>query len=734
MTGNDTKPKSVLVLDDDVAFQELIGGLLKAHGYEVLPARSASEASFLLAGHQPSLLIVDYRLPVMDGMCWISKLRESGNNTPIIFVSGTWCDAKTFNWLRNILHVSLVFRKPIDPHLFLQAVEDVLPLDHSVPAGSQATGSHESYAQAGYEKFLEEGNFDENLEKLDELIAAAGEDQVVINELTQIRRKVRTQRAVHTARVQYIERMPTLWSELVTVTRTAHKNLKDLSLVQLAADAAHKLKGTSGSYGLTHISEIAGHLETFLKSMDSSCTIEELSIYWSEIDRLITEGDEVVTGLTKIDLDAEAGHEERLISLLLVSPNEDYHTLTARSVASNIDVHLVNSAAGAITRASSMPFDVAAIDLSLDAPGLIAPLTKSLRSVRQYRQMPFIFIADPLQYTNVPELVYSGCASLLVPPLTEEALERAVRSLRGAFRSRAQKILCVDDDPMLTFFLTCVLKQEGFEVETLNEPIHILESLDRFQPDLILLDVIMPGISGYEVCRMLRAHPQWNHIPVIFLTVKNDMDSRGAAFQAGGNDFLAKPVLPQELSARVNAYVAAEEHQRERDPNGTEGILPVDVFKKQSIRILDQCNKENIPASLAVILIEGYHQLDEKNGDYARQQALSELGDLISIRFRTTDIRGSLKDGAFAVLFKGESSATTTGALEMLQEEFARSSFTKSSGEQFHIVLKFAVADAGAEGLTFDSLLANAVMKIGSAEDTFGPAALRQELQRQLMS
>lgn len=104
--------KCVLVLDDDSSFQDLVGSLLTAHGYEIWPASTAAEASSFMEVRQPALLIVDYRLPVMDGITWISKLRERGINLPIIFVSATWCDAKTFNWLRNILNVSLIFANP----------------------------------------------------------------------------------------------------------------------------------------------------------------------------------------------------------------------------------------------------------------------------------------------------------------------------------------------------------------------------------------------------------------------------------------------------------------------------------------------------------------------------------------------------------------------------------------------------------------------------------------------
>jgi len=728
MGQNQAGQKCVLVLDDDVAFQDLMGNLLRAHGYEAVAARTAAEASFILAAGRPSLLIVDYRLPAMDGISWIASVREAGNNIPIIFVSGTWCDAKTFNWLRNILKVSLIFQKPIDPHLFMQAVEDVLPA--SAPTGLEPSQepAHESLPKAEYAKFLEKGNFDETLAKIDALIVAESTNPVAVNELTQIRRKVRTQKVVHAARVQYIGNIPAIWNELANFIREAKDTANDPALLHLARDAAHKLKGTSGSYGLSHISEVAAHLESFLDCVDPSCTAAETNVYWSEIDRILVEGNAVIDGLTHIDIEDNEGKEERLISLLLVSPDNEYLSLMSSCVGCNIDVHVVNSAIGAETKAKSMPFDVAVIDLNLGSPELIGALTKELRSVRQFKQMPFIFIADPSQYSSFSELIYGGCSALLEPPVSDRTLVDVVTSLRGIFKNRQSRVLCVDDDPMLTFFRSCVLNQEGMEVQVLNEPIHILETLDSFQPDLILLDVMMPGLSGYEVCRMLRSQKEWRHTPIVFLTAKTDTETRGAAFRAGGNDFLSKPVVSEELIARVNAHLAEAEMNKRPDSDEAYGVLKWEPYKKQASRVLQQCKKENIPASVGVIVVEGFNQLDFKHGDFAKQQVLAEVGALLSLRFRTTDVRGMLKDGAFSVLFRGEGSITAQGALALLQEEIGRIAFTCSNGNQFHVVLKVGLADEGVDGLTFDSLVQCATLRVANSEPTYALSTGHTEL------
>jgi hypothetical protein len=160
------------------------------------------------------------------------------------FVSGTWCDAKTFSWLRNILKVSLIFRKPIDPQLFLQAIEDLLPSES--PAAiehekQESIQSLHSLNRIDFSKFLEKGNYEESLQKLDELVIAAGDDALVLKELEQIRRKVRTHKAVHSARMQYITQIPAIWQDLVQLVVDARNNINpaDHSMTQLALEAAH---------------------------------------------------------------------------------------------------------------------------------------------------------------------------------------------------------------------------------------------------------------------------------------------------------------------------------------------------------------------------------------------------------------------------------------------------------------------------------------------------------------
>lgn len=117
------------------------------------------------------------------------------------------------------------------------------------------------------------------------------------------------------------------------------------------------------------------------------------------------------------------------------------------------------------------------------------------------------------------------------------------------------KILVVDDHPASRMTAVALLAVEGYEVLEADSGTAALEQVMRSQPDLILLDVMMPGMDGFEVCQQLKQDEQTRLIPVIFITALNDRRSRIRGIEAGGDDFLTKPFDRLELAARVKSLV-----------------------------------------------------------------------------------------------------------------------------------------------------------------------------------
>ena len=120
----------------------------------------------------------------------------------------------------------------------------------------------------------------------------------------------------------------------------------------------------------------------------------------------------------------------------------------------------------------------------------------------------------------------------------------------------AHKILIVDDEPNIVISLEFLMKKEGFEVAVANDGEEALAKAASFAPDLMLLDVMMPEMDGYEVMRLLKADERTSHVPVVLLTALDDPES--TARELGADGYLPKPFDLTDLSAVVNEYLSAD--------------------------------------------------------------------------------------------------------------------------------------------------------------------------------
>jgi two-component system phosphate regulon response regulator PhoB len=116
---------------------------------------------------------------------------------------------------------------------------------------------------------------------------------------------------------------------------------------------------------------------------------------------------------------------------------------------------------------------------------------------------------------------------------------------------KAYRILVVDDEPDVTELLKYKLEQEGYRCEVLNDPLLFVATARDFEPDLMILDVMMPELSGLQLCRIAQADPTMQEVPIIFLTARGEVEDRVQGLEAGAADYMAKPFNTKELLLRV---------------------------------------------------------------------------------------------------------------------------------------------------------------------------------------
>ena len=119
--------------------------------------------------------------------------------------------------------------------------------------------------------------------------------------------------------------------------------------------------------------------------------------------------------------------------------------------------------------------------------------------------------------------------------------------------STVKKILIADDEPDILEIIQYNLQNEGYEVQTAKNGNEAIDQAKRFTPDLIILDIMMPGKNGIEVCNILRMQPAFNDTLIIFLTALSDEGTEVKGLETGADDFITKPVSPKVLVSKVNA-------------------------------------------------------------------------------------------------------------------------------------------------------------------------------------
>ena len=141
------------------------------------------------------------------------------------------------------------------------------------------------------------------------------------------------------------------------------------------------------------------------------------------------------------------------------------------------------------------------------------------------------------------------------------------------------RILLIEDAPANIQALSAILKEQGYQISIATSGQQALELLARVRPDLILLDIMMPGIDGFETCRRIKASTTWREIPIIFLTAKTETADIVRGFEVGAVDYVAKPFNAHELLARVRTHLALDQLYRENQ-RLLLNVLPAPIAEK----------------------------------------------------------------------------------------------------------------------------------------------------------
>ncbi|NVJ28755.1 diguanylate cyclase, partial [Myxococcus sp. AM011] len=289
---------------------------------------------------------------------------------------------------------------------------------------------------------------------------------------------------------------------------------------------------------------------------------------------------------------------------------------------------------------------------------------------------------------------HAGASLFLPRPFTAQDFAAAAERMVAARRPERARVLVVDDDPEAIAALVHSLASEQIEVVGLGDAHQLMEALAEHRPDLLLLDVQMPGPSGFDLCRILRSTPAWQELPVLLITAHLGLEFRLAAFQAGADDYISKPVLKEELRARVQARLERARLSRERsERDALTGLLLRRPFIEGVRARLSEAQRQQRPLALCFLDVDHFKRVNDRYGHLAGDRVLTRLGRLL----------GETKESAKAILSR-------------TMAEVAQMTFDGDGGESFGITVSAGIAEAPGDGATLEELLRAADARLNRAK------------------
>lgn len=318
-----------------------------------------------------------------------------------------------------------------------------------------------------------------------------------------------------------------------------------------AQQVAHTLAGTLGIFGLTKTTHLARQLEYWLGGREPL-----QPNHASLMQPLITDLQQEIQNTTQIYRSQIPAQQSP--RLLLVSSDTTFNqSLEAAATRCGIQLEIVPMLEPGCEWEELQP-NVILLRLPTELgtakaskQPTVSRLLETLQTIAQhYPALPVLVMGDRDQLSDRLEVLRNGGKLFLTAQTPiEQVMTAVVHLLRG--QDLPAKVMIVDDDRTWLSTLPTLLKPWGFKVTTLAEPQQFWNVLQSVAPDVLVLDVNMPQINGFELCQILRSDPHWQRLPVLFLSVLSDAASQQQAFTVGADDYLCKPMMGVALANRI---------------------------------------------------------------------------------------------------------------------------------------------------------------------------------------
>lgn len=294
-----------------------------------------------------------------------------------------------------------------------------------------------------------------------------------------------------------------------------------------------------------------------------------------------------------------------------------------------------------------------ALVISLPLPdGNGYELAALVRSAPGGERPPIIFLSKQAGFLDRVAAIRSGADGFFEHPVDEAEILAKIDHLLERDRPEKFKILSVEDDPDQAEFIKLSLESAGYQVESIQDPTKFEEIFLKYEPDLVLLDVVLGPMTGFEIAKYIRQNDRYATLPVVFLTTENALDMHIRSARIGGDDHLIKPIPPQLLAAAVAGRLEkARTLRRLIDRDGLSGCLSYGPFMQRASEIAKP-DSHRFSLTLLLADVDSMRVINERLGYAVGDKVIAALGKLLSRSFRNVSLIGRVAGDRFAVVLE----------------------------------------------------------------------------------
>ena len=633
----------ILIVDDDDDIRQIARlSLVRLGGMEVVEAATGADALRKADEERPDAILLDMMMPVMDGPTTLAALKNNPGTAriPVIFLTARAMKSE-LDHLKALGAVG-VLTKPFDPASLASQVRSVL--------------NAVTHQGTDRDALLEQLRFD------------------------------------------YVRDAPAGLDRVVAIIDRLQSNPADPQALSELSRAFHNLAGSGATYGLPEVSRLAGQAEEECAAIVRGSTVPSAAqvVGWqATVETLRAQIAAAETGPRDRPITGPGLPQTKTPIDILVADDDEgiCRFLEAICTREQMSVRTAGTCADARRGLVAGLPDGMLVDITLpDGSGY--ELVDHVRGLPGGDKVAVVMVSRLTGLLDKVEAIRCGADAYFEKPIDDVALVSKLKHLLRRDSITPPRVLTVESNPAESSDLRAILLSAGYEVLTCSDPHRFEKHLVTLQPDLVLIDVLLPELTGYELARIVRQNDAYATLPILFLATERQPQARLESVAAGADDCLLKSDPPALILATVAARLERGRLIKsllERD--GLTRLLTHTALIGRAEAVIAQSRRNpGRSVAFAMLDLDQFKSVNDRYGHAVGDRVLTTLAALLRRRLRQSDIIGRYGGEEFSVVLQDIASPEGVRLLSRILDEFAAIPHHAPGGTTFQTTFSAGVA------------------------------------------